>query len=180
MLAEKDQEIANMDQEISRLRAEARKSKRTAEEKARVDAELKTTLADLTAEKNIRLEGSRIIMPNAALFSSGSVKINDDGKKVLDAISMVLAKYSSREILIEGHADNVPIAKNVQGKYKSNWELSSARALAVLHDFRTKPATKGSRLAAVAYGATRPVADNKTDEGKKKNRRVVIVVGGVM
>lgn len=180
-LAQKDRLIAEKDQELARLRSElTTHTGTTVTEKARadkLDADLKKALAGLEAEKKLRVEGNRILLPNAVLFASGSIKITDEGKKVLDEIWNVLGRYPDRDIDIEGHTDNVQIAKKFQGKYNSNWELSAARALAVLHHVRTKPGVKPSRLGAVGYGEHRPIADNGTEEGRKKNRRVVIAVG---
>ena len=169
--------IEAKDQEIARLKAELESKK--SGEKARadeLDRELQEALAKLAKEQKLSLEGNRLVLPNAVLFASGSVKISDSGKKVLDEIWEILKEHPNRDILVEGHTDNVPIAQKFQGNYKSNWELSTARALAVLHYVRAKPGAHPSRLGAAGYGEYRPIADNSTDEGRKKNRRVVIVV----
>ncbi|PJA53717.1 MAG: flagellar motor protein MotB, partial [Candidatus Marinimicrobia bacterium CG_4_9_14_3_um_filter_48_9] len=136
--------------------------------------------AQLESEKKIRIEGNRIIVANSILFNSGSAMIGDDGKTILDQIWGVLAKYPEREILIEGHTDNVPIADKFQGKYKSNWELSLSRSMAVLYYATSKPTAIPNRLGVVGYGEQRPIADNATEEGKRQNRRVEIVVGNVL
>lgn len=176
LLAEKDMVIAEKDKEIASLRDEIAEFEA---EEARVDeleAELKKALADLEKERKLRSEGNKIVMQESVLFASGSVRITAGGKKILDEIWNVLAKYPDRDILIEGHTDNVPIAMKFRGKYKSNWELSSARSLAVLHYLIDKKGARPSRLKAVGYGEHRPIADNSTESGKKENRRVVIVV----
>ena len=167
LLAEKDAEIARLKAEL-----EGRESARAGQ----LDADLKKALADLEAERMLRVEGNRIIMPNAVLFASGSVTITDEGKRVLDETWNAIAKYSDRDILIEGHTDNVPIAQKYQGKYKSNWELSTARSLAVLHYLRAKKGAKPEHFGALGYGEYRPVADNSSEEGRRRNRRVVLVI----
>ncbi len=178
LLAERDETIAMKDQELAAMRAELDNSKKMAsEENARVAGELKRTFADLEREKKLRLQGNRIIMPSAVLFTSGSVEISAEGRKVLDEISSGLGKYASREILVEGHTDAVPIARKAQDRFKSNWELSSARAITVLHYLRNKPTGKNVRFGAVALADSRPVGDNNTEEGRARNRRVVVVVG---
>jgi chemotaxis protein MotB len=68
----------------------------------------------------------------------------------------------------------------MKATYPSNWELSSARAHAVLHYVENKYAPEPDRLAAVGYGEYMPVADNETREGRSQNRRVVITVGSRM
>ncbi len=89
----------------------------------------------------------------------------------------VLTNYPDREIFIEGHTDNVPIAQKFEGKYKSNWELSTSRALSVLHYVRQHPKASPYRLRVVGYGEQKPIADNSTEEGRIPNRRVEIVIG---
>jgi len=178
LITEKDAEIARLRKQVDKARTEQTTQKKTADQ---LVADLNKQLADLkqkgqvwiTEKENMTL----ITLPNSALFGSGSVKLTPEGKKAINEIWKTLAKYPQRDISIQGHTDNVPIAKKFQGKYKSNWELSSARAHTVLHYVMTKPDAKPKRLSAVGFGEYRPVADNKTEDGRKKNRRVVIAVG---
>lgn len=86
-------------------------------------------------------------------------------------------EYPEKAVLIEGHTDNVPIAPKFHDNYKSNWELSSARAHTVLHYVRGKYGIDPQRIGAVGYGEYRPIADNATDAGRALNRRVMITVG---
>ena len=171
--------LAEKDREINQLRAELKQLRGAKDMADRLSDELHKSLAQLEAEKKLRIEGNRIVMSNAVLFASGSVTISDLGKKILDDIWTILVKYPDRDILIEGHTDNVPIAQKYQGKYKSNWELSCARSLAVLHYVRAKKNSNPSRLAAVGYGEYRPVVNNTTEEGRRQNRRVVIAIGPI-
>ncbi|HCW76981.1 MAG TPA: hypothetical protein DHU63_10655, partial [Candidatus Marinimicrobia bacterium] len=176
-IAQVDPELAKLRQEVATLKDQAGVEKRRAEE---LSGKLHTAFAQLESEKKIRIEGNRIIVANSILFNSGSAMIGDDGKTILDQIWGVLAKYPEREILIEGHTDNVPIADKFQGKYKSNWELSLSRSMAVLYYATSKPTAIPNRLGVVGYGEQRPIADNATEEGKRQNRRVEIVVGNVL
>jgi chemotaxis protein MotB len=73
---------------------------------------------------------------------------------------------------IEGHTDNDPIKKS---GWKSNWELSTARALSVLH-YLSEQSVNEPRLSAIGYGEYRPVASNDIKDGRQKNRRVEIVI----
>jgi chemotaxis protein MotB len=77
------------------------------------------------------------------------------------------------DVGIEGHTDNVPI--KVSG-WKSNWELSSARAMSVLHYLVDRKGIAGNRVAAIGYGEFRSVASNDSKEGRRQNRRVEIVI----
>jgi chemotaxis protein MotB len=110
-------------------------------------------------------------MKDKILFSSGSATIGKDGKAALAAVAEVLRGVEGKVFRVEGHTDNVPLGR---GAY-TNWELSSARALAVvryLQDQGVDPA----RLAAAGYGEFKPIAPNDTPEGRSQNRRIEIVL----
>jgi len=111
------------------------------------------------------------------LFSSSSVRLRSEARQILDRIADVVGTYPDRELLIEGHTDNVPIAPQFRHKYRSNWELSSARAHAVLHHILAGHKELGKRMATIGYGEQRPVLPNTTPENRAKNRRVVIHIG---
>ena len=77
------------------------------------------------------------------------------------------------DIIIEGHTDAVPIKS---GDYGTNWELSAARANAVVDLLAGKYAVPQERMIAAAYGENRPVASNETVAGRARNRRIEIIV----
>ena len=79
-------------------------------------------------------------------------------------------------IRVEGHTDNVPIGPNLKSEYPTNWELASARAVNVVRFLQEKAGIDPRRLSAVAFAQYRPVASNKTEAGKQRNRRVEIVL----
>ena len=110
------------------------------------------------------------------MFSSGSVQLTQTATNILDKIMEVVGKYPDREIRIEGHTDNVGIALEFQDRFKSNWELSTARALSVLRFFVDKTDADPRKLSAVGYGEYRPLVPNDTPENKRLNRRVDIVI----
>jgi len=118
--------------------------------------------------------GLIISLADSLFFDSGSAKIKNTAHKSLYKVgSLLKKKYSDHPIRIEGHTDNMPI-KSVL--YPSNWELSSARAASVVKFLLSNFEFNKNRFAAVGYADSRPVADNKTEEGRSKNRRVEIVV----
>ena len=88
----------------------------------------------------------------------------------------MLDEYPDRGILIEGHTDNVQIATKFRDRFQSNWDLSVARALSVLHHVAATKSTDMSRIGVVGYGEHRPIEENTTAEGRSKNRRVVITI----
>ena len=106
------------------------------------------------------------------LFNSGKAKIKDEGLQSLNKVASVL-KNVDNNISIEGHTDNVPIKYS---GWKSNWELSSARALSVLHYLVNKKGLSPQRVSATGCGEYRPIASNETAKGRQQNRRVEIIV----
>lgn len=105
------------------------------------------------------------------LFVSGSAELESEATPVLRRLAGILRQYPN-PIQVEGFTDNVPISTWV---YPSNWELSAARAASVVHLFN-RNGVDPERMVAVGYGEYRPVADNTTSEGRRKNRRVVLVI----
>ncbi len=120
------------------------------------------------------MERDRIVirMPGDVLFGEGDAGLTPGARKALITLAPTLMDLGS-EIRIEGHTDNVPINRKAFG---SNWDLSSARALAVLKFFMKEFAFDPHLVSATAYGEYRPIASNATPEGRRKNRRVDIVV----
>jgi chemotaxis protein MotB len=105
------------------------------------------------------------------LFSSGSVKPSARAKRAVKRLSTLLKKYNNK-IQVEGFTDNVSIKSNA---YPSNWELSAARAASIVRLF-AENGILPRRLSAIGYGEYRPVAKNDTEMGRRKNRRVDIVI----
>lgn len=109
------------------------------------------------------------------LFDSGKVEIKPEGKEVLNRVVDILAVTTGKEILVEGHTDNIPIAGNLSKKYPTNWELSAARAINIVR-YLEEQGIDPQILAAVAFSEHRPVAENNTPEGRAKNRRITIIL----
>lgn len=116
----------------------------------------------------------KISMYGAILFDSGKSEIKDSAVPVLKKIGRILKVYDDFLIKIEGHTDNVPITNNIA--YKNNLWLSTARASNVLEYFVNNTGLDPNTLEASGRGEYDPVADNKTPEGRKKNRRVEIKI----
>lgn len=112
-----------------------------------------------------------IRLSEGVLFDEGSAIIKADSAQTLDILARELKK-NDKQIQIEGHSDNLPIKSE---KYPSNWELSSARAINILNYLISKGVDK-TRLSAIGYADNKPVAQNNTEEGRSKNRRVDIVI----
>ena len=135
-------------------------------------AEIRKSVADIEGI-NIKSDprGIVVTLSNDTAFMSGSADIRDKMASALKSISEVLKKNPGR-IVIEGHTDNVPLAGT---KYKSNWDLSAARAASVLYVFIQQGLDPG-RFIIAGYGEYRPLTSNTTAEGQAINRRVEIVL----
>ena len=110
------------------------------------------------------------------LFRTGEAAISSDGKKVLKKIGTVLKHNESDKIVVRGHSDTMPIAKENRGRFPSNWELSAARAAAVVRYFQHSAGINPQRMEAVGASFYQPVAGNNTPEDRAKNRRVEIFI----
>ncbi len=115
--------------------------------------------------------GIVITLQDYLLFDSGKAEIKSESKEALIKIAEEL-KTIKNKISIEGHTDNVPISSS---QFKSNWELSTARAVSVLHFF-IEQGLSPDRFTVTGYAEYKPVADNETEEGRAKNRRVEIIL----
>ena len=138
---------------------------------------LEDRLSKEIADKQVLLEqtsrGLIITMANDILFDSGKAKLKKNAYPVLDKIAAVLNEtVPDRDVGVEGHTDTVPIKHS---GWKSNWELSSARATNVLHYLLGK-SIQPQRLSAIGYGEYRPIDTNDTKAGRAKNRRVEIII----
>jgi chemotaxis protein MotB len=116
--------------------------------------------------------GLSLSMNERFLFSPGSAEISDQGQKVLKAISQILGR-ADVSVCVEGHTDSTPIHSD---KYPSNWELSTARAVKVVRWLGEKGGIAQERLSAVGYGAARPRASNDSEQNRRINRRVDLVL----
>jgi chemotaxis protein MotB len=112
-------------------------------------------------------------MKDKILFASGSATIGTDGRAALRKVAEALRGLQGKTVRVEGHTDNVPTGTS--GPFPSNWELSSARALAVVH-FLQENGLDPTRLSSAGYAEFQPIASNETPEGKSLNRRIEIVL----
>jgi chemotaxis protein MotB len=110
-------------------------------------------------------------MNSELLFLSGEATLSKKAQPVLKKIAEVISPLPNA-INVEGHTDNIPIDTL---KFPSNWDLSSARATSVVQEF-VKAGINPTRLSAIGYGEFHPIGDNKIEEGRFKNRRVILVL----
>jgi len=155
-------------EELSKNLEELNQAKRLLEER------LKKEIQD----KEVRLEmlekGLVITFVADVLFDSGKAAIKPQYYPTLDKIAKVLKENLPYNYIgIEGHTDNEPIKYS---GWKSNWELSTARALSILHYLVDEKGLSAERFSAIGYGEYRPIASNDTAQGRQLNRRVEIVI----
>ena len=112
-------------------------------------------------------------MKDKILFASGSATIGAEGREALRKVSSALRGLQGKLIRVEGHTDNVPTGSS--GAFPTNWELSSARALAVVR-FLQETGIDPTRLSGAGFGEFQPISPNDTPEGRSLNRRIEIVL----
>jgi len=118
----------------------------------------------------------RLVLLDTIVFEPGGVELSPEGQKMLAALAESL-RGQSQPLVVEGHSDNLPIGASLSDRFPSNWELSAARAAAVVRFLQSKGGIDSERLSIRAYSYHRPIADNRTAEGRRRNRRIEIVLG---
>jgi len=140
-------------------------------------------ISDLVTEKFTQLIHDQMIqvssnelwlqieLKDSILFTSGSADTSEQAQKIFDEIAGILKTYAN-PVQVEGFTDNIPIKS---AKYPTNWELSTARASAIVKYLASKGVAP-ERLSAVGYGEYQPVVSNDTELGRAQNRRVAIMI----
>jgi chemotaxis protein MotB len=132
-----------------------------------------TTSDGMSAVQVIRRRNEFVLrMPENIFFDSGDYSLKAEAIPMLRTITDSL-RQRSVDIRVEGHTDNRPIHT---ARFRSNWDLSTARATAVLTEILVGNAFPPDRMSAAGYGEFHPIASNDTDLGRQQNRRVDLVV----
>ena len=121
-----------------------------------------------------------ITFVDRVLFDFGKGTITSEGRKVLAKVGEVLRNAPGMKIRVVGHTDNVPIRREYRYRFPSNWDLSSARAAAVVRYFQKEGGLDPQSLEAVGRSFYEPVASNETKEGRAQNRRVEVIIAPMM
>ena len=152
--------------DLEKEKADAAQMAKGLEDEMRSDLESKdVTISNLQGKLTVNIL-------DRVMFDSGEAMLKPDGESVMRKIAALLAGHPELKIHVVGHTDNVPI----RSRFPSNWELSTARALAAVHFLTEKAGVDPRRVGAVGYGEFRPIADNATAEGRAKNRRIAIII----
>ncbi len=130
----------------------------------------------LSDRENIRIVGDRFVFQSEVLFPSGGAELNPEGQAEMSKLASALldlAKEIPAEInwvlRVDGHTDNVPLSGT--GRYRDNWELSSARATSVVK-FLISQGVPANRLAAAGFGEFQPIAEGDDPGARDQNRRI--------
>lgn len=170
-LAEENQDDIEVNEEV--IDAVQKQLEQQAQQTAE---ELKEDLAEEIGKGMVEVEteDARIIVriQEKGSFASGSDQPHPGFFQVMDKISVIVASMSG-DIVVAGHTDDVPISTR---RFRSNWELSSARAATVVHALLSHPNVEMDRMKIEGYADTRPLVPNDTPENRAKNRRVELVL----
>ncbi|MDI6796844.1 MAG: OmpA family protein [Desulfatibacillaceae bacterium] len=165
-----------LDTTISVVDAQRTVIERVEATKKSIEASLKQEIAD----KEILIQDIKgrltVTFVDKILFDSGSATINPRGRELLRRIAPSLKDNTDHSILVEGHTDNVPISQALAATFPTNWELSAARAIAVVRFLSEQAGLAPNRLAASGHSYYRPLASNDTAQGRSQNRRIEIVL----
>jgi len=139
---------------------------------------LEKFLNEKKAQDKVHIEitkrGLVISLKEAGFFDSGSATVKPASFELLAKMAESLQPFGN-QISFEGHTDNIPMRS---ATFQSNWELSTARATNVARHFMDRHELNPEKISVTGYGEYRPVADNGTEEGRRQNRRVDIVLLG--
>jgi chemotaxis protein MotB len=170
-------ELQALVDELSKSKRKLEAAKAELEKKSGEYEQLATALRGEIQAGRIELMELRgrttVKMKDKILFASGSATIGAEGREALKKVAQALRGLQGKAIRVEGHTDNVPT--NSTGPFPTNWELSSARSLAVVR-FLQESGVDPTRLSGVGFGEFQPIQQNDTPEGKSLNRRIEIIL----
>lgn len=157
---------------VVRLRDHERELSRLREDKARVERRL----AALAAAGALEVIEGKVILQGEVLFDSGSDALRPEGQAFLGRLapplSEILAAEPDQMVMVGGHTDNRPIRNE---RFPSNWELSTARAVAVMRALAAAGVAP-TRIVAAGFGENHPRASNDDEAGRRRNRRIELLV----
>jgi chemotaxis protein MotB len=134
--------------------------------------ELKKEIAEGKVTISMQARGLVVSFNQAALFPPGEDAISPEAYDGMEKVARAIGKMPN-PVRLEGHTDSTPINT---ARFRSNWELSSARSIAILELLSNKFGVPRTRLSIAGYADTAPVASNDTEEGRARNRRADIVI----
>jgi chemotaxis protein MotB len=165
---------------IASLQSQIAELKQQQEASAQMSKSLENEMRGDLESKDVAISNLQgqltLTILDQVMFDSGEATLKPDGQAVMRKVAAVLVEHPKLRIQVIGYTDNVPFRPDARGPFASNWELSTARALAAVHFLTEQGGVDPRRVGAVGYGEFRPVADNATPEGRAKNRRIEIAI----
>jgi chemotaxis protein MotB len=175
LLAEKGTLSSALAEAKARLE-ELRKAQAAADQRAALFRQLALKFQKMidSGQLKIKLRDGRMVieLANDVLFDSGQTVVKPEGQKAIAQVASVLRAIPNRRYQVAGHTDNIPIQT---GRFRSNWDLSTARAVEVVR-FLVAQGLKPELVSAAGYGEFDPVAPNDTPANRAKNRRIEITL----
>jgi len=172
---------ARLEQASAELKEEVEKKEGELVRLHSAQDELLSELEQEIADKQVQVERVRdqlrVEMVDEVLFDSGESTLKPEGIAILRKVGGVLEKTEGRTIVVQGHTDNVPIRGALAQRFPTNWELSAARATNVVRFLQDETGVDPSALSAAARSEYRPRSPNDTEEGRRQNRRIEILLG---
>ena len=176
-LAAMNAELKNM---LQAKRDELNEKEHVIDELVGTRKRIEESLKEQIASQQIKIEDMegrlKVTFVDKILFDSGSADVNPRGKELLLNFAESFKSDSEQYIAVEGHTDNVAVGPKLQNRFPTNWELSTARATAVVRFLQDEAGLPAQRLSAAGYGPYHPVASNESEEGRSQNRRIEIIL----
>jgi chemotaxis protein MotB len=158
---------------------DAKKALQDAQERAKLVDDLQAKFKKMIDAGHLKVttRHGRIVLQlhNDVLFDTGEAELKPDGKQAIAEIATALRSVGAKRFQVAGHTDSEPITAETKKKFPTNWELSAARAIAVVKLLVTDGVEAGA-LSAAGYGPYDPVASNSSPDGQSKNRRIEITL----
>lgn len=139
-------------------------------------AALESEIADKVIALDQANERLTVTIVDRVLFPSGEATLTPEGRRVMARVGTVLARVHDRAVRVEGHTDDVPIGPALRERFPSNWELSTTRATQVVRFLAREGGVSPERLHAAGRADTEPAASNATEDGRRQNRRIEIIL----
>lgn len=170
-----DDLVLDMKQSVSDQDSNEQEESKKVSQLVRISNQIEEVLSPYIEQDLINIKREdlwvEVEMKSGLLFQSGRADLAEESVPFLNKVAEIL-RHTPNSIQVEGYTDNIPINTL---EFPSNWELSAARAASVVHHFSTQ-GVNPKRMSAIGYGEHQPLADNRFEEGRNKNRRVVLVL----
>ncbi len=172
-----DREVIALQQENARLRKQLESCDSDGRPPPQIYTELRQILGGRDDAQVDRIDRvSRVTLAGAAVFAPGSTRVRSEAEPVLDLLSTALNLHVDTFVMVLGHTDDQATSGRLKRTYPTNWELSTARAAAVVRALSEEWGVSPHRFTAGGRAEWHPIADNATSEGREANRRVEVLI----